>query len=344
MYRIFVRPILFLFPPETIHRLVAAVLLTLFRIPGTSLIIRKIYRINHPKLERNLLGLRFPNPVGVAAGFDKTAKLYNALAHFGFGFVEIGTVTPVGQPGNPKPRLFRLPKDKALINRMGFNNDGVEAFVKNLRKRHPKVIIGGNIGKNTATPNEKAVHDYCHCFEALFDLVDYFVVNVSCPNIKGLSGLQDKERMLELLQSVQQINRTKPKQKPVLLKISPDLSEKQLDEVMEIVSATRLDGIIATNTSAQRNQIKTRNKKLEAIGQGGLSGSPLKHKSIHSIQYIHKKSKGRIPVIGVGGIFTANDALQALKAGASLVQVYTGFVYEGPSIAKRINKQILQNQ
>ncbi len=324
--------------------MVSILLLTLFRVPGTSAIIKKMFQVRHPDLERNLFGLKFPNPVGIAAGFDKEARLYNPLANFGFGFVEIGTVTPAGQPGNPKPRLFRLPKDKALINRMGFNNDGVQAFAKNLRKNHPKVIIGGNIGKNTATPNEKAVHDYCHCFEVLFDLVDYFAVNVSCPNIKGLSGLQDKDKMLELLHAIQKINRAKPEQKPVLLKISPDLNNHQLDEVLEIVSVTKLDGIIATNTSAQRDRLKTQNKKLEAIGQGGLSGKPLQHKSIRSIEYIYKKSKGRIPVIGVGGIFTADDAIQVLKAGASLVQVYTGFIYEGPSIAKQINKQLLQNR
>lgn len=340
MYRNILRRLLFLWPPEFIHRMVSSILPGFFRIPGTAALTKKLYNINHPKLERNLFGLRFPNPVGIAAGFDKEARLYNSLANFGFGFIEIGTVTPKGQKGNPKPRLFRLPKDKALINRMGFNNDGVEAFARNLKKNHPKVIIGGNIGKNTATPNKKAAEDYCFCFNALFDLVDYFVINISCPNIKGLSGLQDKETMLNLLQAIQKINYSKPGKKPVLLKISPDLNKSQLDEVMEIVFETKLDGIIATNTSSLREGLSSDTEKLKRIGQGGLSGKPLQNKSLNTIEYIHKKSKGQIPIIGVGGIFTPDDALKALEAGASLVQVYTGFIYEGPAIAKKINKQI----
>ncbi len=344
MYRNILRPLLFLFPPEFIHRMVSFILPGFFRIPGTASLVKKTYRVNHPKLERNLFGLRFPNPVGIAAGFDKEARLYNALANFGFGFIEIGTVTPKGQKGNPKPRLFRLPKDKALINRMGFNNDGVEAFAHNLKKNHPKVIIGGNIGKNTATPNDKAAEDYCYCFEKLYDLVDYFVINISCPNIKDLSGLQDKGNMLNLLQAIQKINFSKPGKKPVLLKISPDLNASQLDEVLDIVTETKLDGIIATNTSSLREGLSSGTEKLEKIGQGGLSGKPLQNKSINIIEYIHKKSKGRIPIIGVGGIFTSYDAIKALEAGANLVQVYTGFIYEGPTIAKTINKHIIRHQ
>lgn len=343
MYRRFLRPLLFLFPPEFIHRMVSMFLINFFRIPFASAVTQKLYKVNNPALKRDLFGLRFPNPVGVAAGFDKHARLYNTLANFGFGFVEIGTVTPVGQNGNPQPRLFRLPKDKALINRMGFNNEGVEAFAKNLKKKHPKVIIGGNIGKNTATPNEKAIHDYCHCFEVLFDLVDYFVINVSCPNIKGLSGLQDKENMLELLKAIQKINFSKPAQKPVLLKISPDLNEPQLDDVLSIVQETKIDGIVATNTSSQRTGLVSDQAKIEKIGQGGLSGKPLQNKTINSIEYIHKKSRGRVPIIGVGGIFTPEDALKALEAGASLVQVYTGFIYEGPGIVNKINKHLIRN-
>lgn len=344
MYRNILRPLLFLFPPEFVHRMATFLLLNFFSIPGAASLFRKHYRIDHPDLVRKLFGINFPNPVGIAAGFDKEARLYNALANFGFGFIEIGTVTPLGQKGNPRPRLFRIPEDKALINRMGFNNEGVEAFARNLRKNHPKVIIGGNIGKNTATPNEKAIQDYCHCFEILFDLVDYFVVNVSCPNIKGLSGLQDKDNMLELLYAIQKINRSKPNQKPVLLKISPDLNDQQLDEVTDIVTETKLDGIIATNTSSQRSRLSAKNEKLERIGQGGLSGKPLQNKSIRSIEYLYQRSNGQIPIIGVGGIFTADDALKALQAGASLVQVYTGFIYEGPSIAKKINKHLIGNK
>lgn len=311
-------------------------------IPGLGFILRKHYCITDTRLEREIFGLRFPNPVGVAAGFDKEAKLYNALSNFGFGHVEIGTVTPLGQKGNPRPRLFRLPKDKALINRMGFNNHGVEAFARNLRKNHPKLIIGGNIGKNTLTPNDEAINDYCHCFEKLFGLVDYFVVNVSCPNIKGLGKLQDKDSLLELLNAIQKINRSKPKPAPVLLKISPDLTDGQLDEVVDIVTETQLDGIIATNTSSLRDNIRHENEKAERIGQGGLSGLPLKDKATRTIAYLHKISEGKIPIIGVGGVFSPADALEKLNAGASLVQVYTGFVYEGPSIARKINKALLK--
>lgn len=343
MYKKVFRPILFLFPPEFVHRLVAASLRIIFSVPGLGFIARKYYCINDKRLQREVFGLYFPNPVGIAAGFDKEAKLYNALANFGFGFVEIGTVTPVAQKGNPKPRLFRLPKDMALINRMGFNNHGVSSFAENLRKKHPRVIVGGNIGKNTLTPNENAVDDYCKCFETLFDLVDYFVVNVSCPNIKDLGKLQDKQQTLELLNAIQQINNTKSNPKPILLKISPDLSDGQLDEVIEIVEETGIHGIIATNTSSLRTNIIHEHELVKQIGQGGLSGNPLQKKSTHCIAYLHKKSKGRVPIIGVGGIFTPADAIEKLNAGATLVQVYTGFVYEGPSIARRINMSILKS-
>ena len=342
MYKIFLRPILFLLSPEFIHKLVATTMRMILFIPGIGFILRKHYCITDKRLEREVFGLRFPNPVGVAAGFDKEAKLYNSLSNFGFGHVEIGTVTPLGQKGNPRPRLFRLPKDKALINRMGFNNHGVEAFARNLRKKHPRLIIGGNIGKNTLTPNEEAINDYCHCFEKLFGLVDYFVVNVSCPNIKGLGKLQDKDSLLELLNAIQSINRSKPEPAPILLKISPDLTDGQLDEVVEIVTETKLDGIIATNTTSLRENIQHENEKAERIGQGGLSGLPLKDKATHAIAYLFKRSEGRIPIVGVGGVFSPADALEKLNAGARLVQVYTGFVYEGPSIARKINKALLK--
>ncbi len=342
MYKRLLRPILFLFPPEFIHKLVAIIMRIIAFIPGLGFILQKHYCITDKRLEREVFGLRFPNPVGVAAGFDKEAKLYNALSNFGFGHIEIGTVTPLGQKGNPKPRLFRLPKDKALINRMGFNNHGVEAFARNLRKNHPKLIIGGNIGKNTLTPNDEAISDYCLCFEKLFGLVDYFVVNVSCPNIKDLGKLQDKDSLLELLSAIQSINGSKQKPAPILLKISPDLSNGQLDEVVEIVTATKLNGIIATNTSSLRENIRHGNEAADRIGQGGLSGLPLKDKSTRIIAYLYKKCKGEIPIIGVGGIFSPADALEKLNAGASLVQVYTGFVYEGPSVARKINRALLK--
>lgn len=343
MYQTIVRPFLFLFPPEFVHRLVTRFLLFFHAIPGFALLLKKIYCIENKMLERELFGLHFPNPVGVAAGFDKEGKLYNPLSNFGFGFVEIGTVTPLAQKGNPKPRLFRLPKDQALINRMGFNNNGVENFVRNIKRTKPNVILGGNIGKNTLTPNEDAISDYCFCFHALYDYVDYFVVNISCPNIENLGKLQDKDKMLELFQAIQSINKTKPRKKPVLIKISPDLNHSQLDDVIEIVEKTHLDGIIATNTTTRREHLISDQKTIIKSGKGGLSGKPLRDPSTKCIEYLYKRSQGKIPIIGVGGIFTAEDALEKLKAGASLVQVYTGFVYQGPAIAKKINRAILNN-
>jgi dihydroorotate dehydrogenase len=340
MYRSIIRPLLFMFPPEKVHVFVACCLRVFFAVPGMTILFRKIYAVHHPSLERQLFGIRFPNPVGIAAGFDKEARLYNLLGNFGFGHVEIGTVTPLPQAGNPRPRLFRLPKDRALINRMGFNNHGVKAVVRNLTNDRPSVIIGGNIGKNTLTPNEEAIADYCKCFEDMFDHVDYFVVNVSCPNIAGLSKLQDKDELLSLLHAIQAVNQAKTRPKAVLLKISPDLTDNQLDEVIEIVEATNLSGVIATNTSARREELTTAKEEIDAIGSGGLSGKPLQRKSTRTISYLFERSKGKIPIVAVGGIFTADDALEKLRAGASLVQVYTGFVYEGPAIAKRINKKI----
>lgn len=342
MYKKVIRPILFAFPPECIHRAVAGLLPLLLAIPGVRFMVRKSFVINHKSLERKLFGLTFPNPVGVAAGFDKAAALYNALADFGFGHVEIGTITPKGQAGNPKPRLFRLSTDQALINRMGFNNEGVEACISRLRKKVPKVIIGGNIGKNTNTPNEKAADDYCFCFEKLYGLVDYFVVNISCPNIKNLQKLQDKQETVKILHAIQTLNKQKASPCPVLLKIAPDLSEAQLDEVLDIVHETGLQGIVATNTSPLRDALQTSPEKLESIGQGGLSGKPLREKANKTIAYISNKTGGQVPIIGVGGIFSADDAWEKLQAGASLVQVYTGFIYEGPGIAKRINTKILK--
>lgn len=344
MYKSLIRPILFLFPPETIHKWVTLSLKLLFSIPGVSYLVRRIYLIEHPQLERELFGIRFPNPVGIAAGFDKEGMLYNHLSNFGFGHIEIGTVTPLGQAGNPKPRLFRLPHDQALINRMGFNNHGVHDMVEKLKKNRSRVIIGGNIGKNTLTPNEKAIEDYCLCFETLFDHVDYFVVNVSCPNIEGLSKLQDMDELVAILNAIQKIHSEKPQQKPVLLKISPDLNHKQLDEVIEVVRITGLSGIIASNTSTKRDGLITAYETQKKIGKGGLSGKPLREKSTATIAYIHKHSGGTIPIIASGGIFTGSDAIEKLNAGATLVQVYTGFIYEGPSIGKRINKAILNNR
>ena len=304
--------------------------------------VRSIYVVNDKRLERKLFGLTFPNPVGLAAGFDKDAKLFDELSHFGFSFIEIGTLTPKAQPGNEKPRMFRLPEDEALINRMGFNNEGVEAAVKRLKHRSTKVIIGGNIGKNKITPNEDAAKDYELCFEALFDHVDYFAVNVSSPNTPNLRALQEKEPLTQLLNNLKTLNSRKEKPKPILLKIAPDLTNEQLDDIIDIVKQTNIDGVIATNTTISREGLITPNQKIETIGAGGLSGKPLTKRATEVVRYLSEKSNKTFPIIAVGGIYTAADALEKLNAGASLVQVYTGFIYEGPGIVKRINKGILK--
>ncbi len=298
--------------------------------------------VKDTRLEREVFGLKFENPVGLAAGFDKDAKLFDELGAFGFGFVEIGTVTPLPQEGNPKPRLFRLKQDKALINRMGFNNSGIEAVTSRLRRKKTKLIIGGNIGKNKLTPNEDAVSDYEICFEKLFPYVDYFAVNVSSPNTPGLRDLQEKEPLTALLNRLQELNSAKDKRKPILLKIAPDLTNEQLDDIITIVADTKIDGVIATNTTIDRNGLKTDKNKLKAIGNGGLSGKPVKSRSTEVIKYLADTSNKAFPIIGVGGIHSAEDALEKLDAGATLVQLYTGFIYEGPALIKRINKAILQ--
>ncbi|HFA48486.1 MAG TPA: quinone-dependent dihydroorotate dehydrogenase [Bacteroidetes bacterium] len=343
MYKIFIKPILFLFPPERAHYLTIFILKTILNIPVINWLFKKIYAVADKRLERNVFGLTFPNPVGLAAGFDKDGKYYKAMSTLGFGFIEIGTVTPVPQIGNPKPRLFRLPKDGALINRMGFNNEGVEAMVKRLKKGKLKnVIIGGNIGKNKTTPNEEAVSDYSICFEALFNYVDYFVVNVSSPNTPGLRALQEKKPLTELLSHLQILNKQKNKPKPILLKIAPDLTDEQLDDILEIVETTKLAGIIATNTTISRSDLNTSEQQIKNIGNGGLSGKPLKERATEVIRYLNKKSKGKLIIIGVGGIASAEDALEKLNAGATLIQIYSGMIYEGPGLVKAINKGILR--
>ena len=299
------------------------------------------YSINSKDLEIEVFGLKFKNRVGLAAGFDKDAKLYNELSSFGFGFIEIGTVTPLPQEGNPKPRLFRLKSDQAIINRMGFNNSGLKSIVKNLKDKHTDIIIGGNIGKNKITKNEEAVKDYILCFEALFPYVDYFVVNVSSPNTPGLRDLQDKEPLTKLLNTLQKINLSMSKRKPILLKIAPDLTNEQLDDIVEIVKFTKIDGVVATNTTINRDGLLESQNKLNSIGNGGLSGKPLKERSNEVIKYLSVKSNNSFPIIGVGGIHSANDALEKIKCGATLVQLYTGFVYEGPYLIKSINKSLL---
>ena len=336
MYKKVIQPFLFLFDAEKVHYFVFSLIKILSIIPGSSMLFRILYLVKHPKLEREVFGLKFPNPVGLAAGFDKDAVLFKELSNFGFGFIEIGTLTPKGQSGNPKKRLFRLKQDEAIINRMGFNNEGVEKAVKRL-KSNSNILIGGNIGKNKVTPNEKAADDYRYCFNALFDYVDYFVVNVSSPNTPNLRALQDKKPLTHLLVSLRKLNLEKKTPKPILLKIAPDLSDAQLDDIITIVSETKIDGLIATNTTLNRTGLQSENR----TETGGLSGKPLNQRSTEVIRYLAQKSKNAFPIIGVGGIHSAEDALEKIKAGASLVQLYTGFVYEGPRLVKRINKLLL---
>ncbi|WP_143304733.1 quinone-dependent dihydroorotate dehydrogenase [Chitinophaga vietnamensis] len=335
MYNL-IKKILFRYPPENIHHTVMRGIKTIYALPLGKQVLRAFCDVKTKGLERELFGLRFSNPVGLAAGFDKDAKYIDELACLGFGFVEIGTVTPLAQPGNDQPRLFRLPADKALINRMGFNNEGATAAATRLLRKRSGIIVGGNIGKNKVTPNEEATSDYEKCFHALYDVVDYFVVNVSSPNTPNLRALQEKEPLKQLLHHLQQLNAQKAKQKPILLKIAPDLTHSQLDDIIEIVQDTKLAGIVATNTTISREGLQTPAAEVEAIGAGGLSGLPVKQKATEVIRYIHTNSQGKIPIIAVGGIFTAADAQEKLDAGASLVQVYTGFVYEGPTIVKKI--------
>ena len=341
MYRI-VRFFLFLFNPEFIHHITFKIIKVGGMIPGKMWSWRLIFKVKDTRLEREVFGLKFDNPVGLAAGFDKDAKLFDELASFGFGFIEIGTVTPLPQDGNPKPRLFRLKDDSGLINRMGFNNQGIEAVVARLRRKKSDIIIGGNIGKNKVTPNEEAANDYAICFEKLFPYVDYFAVNVSSPNTPGLRDLQEKKPLTALLYSLQELNNKKDKRKPILLKIAPDLTNEQLDDIIDIVADTKIDGVIATNTTIDRSGLKTDKNKVDAIGNGGLSGKPVRARSTEVIKYLADKSNRAFPIIGVGGIHSAEDALEKLDAGATLLQVYTGFIYEGPSLVKRINKAILK--
>lgn len=337
-----IRPLLFLFSPERIHHITFALLKWSCKIPGFKSLLR-IGRVRDARLGKTIFGIHFKNPVGLAAGFDKDARLIDELACFEFGFIEIGTVTPKPQPGNDQPRLFRLPLDQAIINRMGFNNQGVEASVERLKKRRSPVIVGGNIGKNKVTPNEQASEDYRICFEALYPYVDYFVVNVSSPNTPNLRALQEKEPLKKLMSEVKGLSLAKPKPKPVLLKIAPDLNEDQLNDIVEILQETKTDGVIATNTTISREGLQTSEEKVKAMGMGGLSGKPLTQRSTEVITYLRKKLGPDYPIIGVGGIMTEHDALEKLEAGADLIQIYTGFIYEGPGLINRINRAILKN-
>ena len=337
MYKIFVRKLLFLFDAEKVHHFTFSLLKILFIIPFISSLVKSIHRVENKKLERNLLGLKFKNPVGLAAGFDKNANMFDELSNFGFGYVEIGTVTPKPQDGNPKKRIFRLIQDNAIINRMGFNNDGVEAIVERLKNKKTDILIGGNIGKNKITPNDKAVDDYVICFEALFDVVDYFVVNVSSPNTPNLRDLQEKEPLTNLLNRLQDENNSKSKRKPILLKIAPDLTDSQLLDIIEIANVTKIDGVIATNTTISREGLQSHDKNET----GGLSGKPLSKRSTEVIRFLSERSNKAFPIIGVGGIHSTQDALDKIEAGADLIQLYTGFIYEGPGLVKKINKALI---
>ncbi|MDB2658733.1 quinone-dependent dihydroorotate dehydrogenase [Flavobacteriaceae bacterium] len=341
MYKLFIRPFLFLFDPEKIHYITFSSIRFLCKVPLMALIFRSIYKIEDKRLERTLFGITFKNPVGLAAGFDKNAVLFNELANFGFGFIEIGTVTPLGQEGNPKKRLFRLKEDNGIINRMGFNNDGLEIAIQQLKKNKGKLIIGGNIGKNTQTSSENYTTDYELCFKGLYPFVDYFVLNVSCPNVASHEKLNDKSYLIELITAIQKLNNQEIIQKPILLKIAPDLNNNQLDEIIELVAETKIDGVIASNTSTTRNNLKASNRLLKEIGNGGLSGQPIKELSTKVIKYLAQNSNKAFPIIGVGGIHSAEDALDKIEAGADLVQIYTGFIYEGPGLIKKINKALL---
>lgn len=338
MYHLF-KPILFKFDPEKIHHAVTSGLRLANKVWGVPKLLKHEFTVNDPSLEREVFGLKFKNPVGLAAGFDKNAELVDELGTLGFGFIEVGTVTPLPQPGNEKPRMFRLPEDSALINRMGFNNIGVDVVAARLKYvKRDGLIIGGNIGKNKITPNEDAVSDYIKCFDKLFDVVDYFVVNVSSPNTPGLRELQEKEPLKKILSTLQSRNHKNGISRPILLKIAPDLSDPQLDDIVEIVNESGIAGVIATNTTISREGLESEVKSES----GGLSGKPLTKRATEVIRYLSEKSNKAFPIIGVGGIHSPEDAIEKLQAGASLVQIYTGFIYEGPGLIKRINKALLK--
>jgi len=349
MYR-WLRSLLFLFPPESVHHFSMSVLNGISATRPGRYLLRKFFSVSDPSLQKNFAGISFKNPLGLAAGFDKNARYLQSLETLGFGFVEIGTVTPLAQEGNSRPRLFRIKKDAALINRMGFNNEGADAVARHLKKWKEKsagsgnesLRIGGNIGKNKITPNENAWQDYATCFEKLFQYVDYFVVNVSSPNTPGLRELQEKESLRKILTHLQELNQRQPHQKPLFLKIAPDLTIPQLEDVIELAMEIHLDGLVVSNTSISRVGLLCTAGELERIGAGGLSGKPIRKKSTEFIQYVSQKTSGSLPVIGSGGISSAADAKEKIQAGAGLVQIWTGFIYEGPCLVKRILKAFLK--
>jgi dihydroorotate dehydrogenase len=345
MYRYIIRPLLFLFPPETIHEISVIFLKFIGKIPFLRFIIKKYFIVKSSFLNRTIAGLTFRNPVGLAAGFDKNAEIFGSLSDFGFGFIEIGTVTPKAQRGNPKPRVFRLKKDNALINRMGFNNQGAEDVIEKLKKRvYGDLIIGGNIGKNKTTPLDNAISDYKYCFEKLFPYVDYFTINVSSPNTPELRKLQEKQKLEELFTSLIKLNNSMHKQKPIFIKIAPDLSNAELRDIADLVNNCDIAGVIATNTTIGRENLSYDLEFIKSLGEGGLSGKPVSERSTEIIVEMRKYLNKEKFIIGVGGIMSERDALKKLEAGADLLQLYTGFIYEGPSLVKKINRALIVNK
>ena len=343
MYKHFLKPILFRFNPETAHNLLFSLLSILRHIPFARQILRSIYKKEYPTLEKEVFGIKFPNPVGLAGGLDKNGEFYNDMANFGFGFVEIGSLTPQPQDGNPKPRCFRVPQDKAIINRFGINNKGVKNAVEHLKKVRPEVIVAANISKNSTSINEDAAKDYESGFALLYDFVDMFVVNVSCPNVVGLTSLQDITFLSEIVDRLLDLRMYYDEYRPILLKVSPDLSREQLDDIIDYSLRSGIDGLVAGNTTRSRDGLSIPQEQIEKIGNGGMSGAPVHKKNLALVKYIHEKTGGKLPVIGVGGIMSAQDAKEMLDAGASLVEIYTGFIYEGPALIKNINK-LLESQ
>ena len=337
------KPLIFLFSPEAAHEWTMRLLTLACAIPGVAWILRRHYTVTDKRLEVSIAGLTFPNPVGLAAGFDKDARWLKEMRTLGFGFVEIGTVTPIPQKGNPRPRLFRLPADRGVINRMGFNNGGMVQAAAKLRRRPQGLLVGGNIGKNKTTPNASADLDYLKSFQSLHAHVDYFVVNVSSPNTPGLRELQSKEPLTQLLQLLMNENATMPTSRPIFLKIAPDLSDSELDDIIDLVQETGIAGVIATNTTISREGLQMDEARVQEMGPGGLSGAPVRERSTEVIRYLHTKSGGSFPIIGVGGICSGVDAQEKLDAGASLVQVYSGLIFEGPGLIRRINRHLLQH-
>lgn len=343
MYKHFLKPILFRFNPETAHNMLFSLLSILRHIPFARQILRSIYKKEYPTLEKEVFGIKFPNPVGLAGGLDKNGEFYNDMANFGFGFVEIGSLTPQPQDGNPKPRCFRVPQDKAIINRFGINNKGVKNAVEHLKKVRPEVIVAANISKNSTSINEDAAKDYESGFALLYDFVDMFVVNVSCPNVVGLTSLQDITFLSEIVDRLLDLRMYYDEYRPILLKVSPDLSREQLDDIIDYSLRSGIDGLVAGNTTRSRDGLSIPQEQIEKIGNGGMSGAPVHKKNLALVKYIHGKTGGKLPVIGVGGIMSAQDAKEMLDAGASLVEIYTGFIYEGPALIKNINK-LLESQ